>query len=63
MVCQDLHRFGDEPHRLYSAFWISLDEKVSESIKISQRSRGVDHARQEWALGLGRDLPCARACR
>jgi hypothetical protein len=52
MVFEDVYGFSDEADRFQSGDRIGLDEKVGEPLKICQRPRGVDYARQGLAFGL-----------
>src|SRR3546814_3480524 len=54
MILKDLHSLGDETHRFQRRGCFCLQEKISASAEIGERSRGVDYARQAFALGLDR---------
>lgn len=61
MVLENLHCLRDEVHRFERGDWLSLQEKIGNTIEIRERPPGVNQARQDLALGFGADLLCARA--
>lgn len=63
MIFEDLHGLGDEIHRFQRSGWLGLQEKIGEPTKLSQRSLGVDYARQTLALGFFAGLPWTRSRR
>ena len=57
MALQEGHRLGDQFHGLTGGQRISVNQKVSEPIKIIECAGGMDQPRHERALGFANSLP------
>jgi hypothetical protein len=57
MALQDGHRLSDQFNGLTGGQRISVNQKVSESIKIIECAGRIDQPRHERALGFANSLP------